>query len=115
MRNSGAHNRISERVRKAVEGASRAIVALRLAGNSFTNGSYEPQSRATSAGAHPMLKDRRARLLRWLGLSLLVLCGLGFLTVADDLRHKGELYGVGTIGLVGILLLFWSWRRTRRS
>jgi uncharacterized membrane-anchored protein len=30
---------------------------------------------------------------------------MGFLTIADDLRHVGELLGVGSILLVGLLLL----------
>jgi hypothetical protein len=33
---------------------------------------------------------------------LLGICALGFLTVADDLRHIGELIGVASIGVVGL-------------
>ncbi len=37
---------------------------------------------------------------------VLVLVGLaGFGTVADDLRHTGELFGVGAILMAGLLLL----------
>ena len=44
-------------------------------------------------------------MLRVIGVVLIVLCALGFLTVADDLRHKGELIGVGSIGVAGIAAL----------
>jgi len=40
---------------------------------------------------------------------------VGFMTVADDLRHKGELIGVGTILLVGLLLLAASFIVGRRD
>lgn len=43
--------------------------------------------------------------LIWLG-SLLVLTGLiGFTTIADDLRHVGELLAVATILVTGIVLI----------
>ena len=47
---------------------------------------------------------------RILGGFLIVAGLLGFLTVADDLRHKGELVCVGSILLSGIVLLGWRWR-----
>jgi hypothetical protein len=45
---------------------------------------------------------------RWLGIAGVVLVlagGIGFMTVADDVRHGGEIVGVGTISLAGVLLL----------
>ena len=44
------------------------------------------------------------------GGGLIALAGIGFITVADDLRHTGELFGVLGILLAGITLLiagFW--------
>jgi len=46
--------------------------------------------------------------LQWVGISLIVISILGFLTVADDLRHKGELIGVGSILLFGLVMLLLS-------
>src|SRR5262245_20087124 len=43
--------------------------------------------------------------MRALGVVLVVAACLGFLTVADDLRHSGELFGVGAVGLAGAALL----------
>lgn len=51
------------------------------------------------------------RHLRWIGIALVFLGILGFFTVADDLRHTGELYGVGAVILAGIILTAWSWRK----
>jgi hypothetical protein len=45
-----------------------------------------------------------------LGIILVLLGMIGFLTVADDLRHKGELLGVGAILMSGLVLLFVSFR-----
>ena len=45
------------------------------------------------------------KVIRIVGVLLIVLCGLGFLTVADDLRHVGELIGVSSIGIAGIVLV----------
>ena len=48
------------------------------------------------------------RVVRWprLAGSLLVLVGVvGFVTVADDLRHVGEILGVASVLLTGLLLL----------
>ncbi len=39
------------------------------------------------------------------GVLLLAAGILGFFTVADDLRHKGELVGVASVTLAGIILL----------
>ena len=50
-------------------------------------------------------------MLRWIGI-ILTLAGIGgFFTVADDLRHKGELMGVGTILAIGVVLFALSFRR----
>lgn len=52
--------------------------------------------------------------LRWMGIVLITFGILGFMTVADDLRHTGELMGVGAILVVGIVTLavaFWSRKR----
>lgn len=43
--------------------------------------------------------------LRITGLALVGIAVIGFLTVADDLRHIGELVGVGSIMLSGLVLL----------
>jgi hypothetical protein len=50
---------------------------------------------------------------RVLGAALILLGLAGFLTVADDLRHKGELFGVSTVLASGLVLLAISMRRTR--
>jgi hypothetical protein len=39
------------------------------------------------------------------GIVLILGAALGFFTVADDLRHKGELAGVGGVLLAGCVLL----------
>ena len=43
--------------------------------------------------------------LRVPGIILTLLGLIGFLTIADDLRHKGELLGVGSILMCGLVLL----------
>jgi hypothetical protein len=48
---------------------------------------------------------------RTTGLILSVLGILGFAFVADDLDHEGELIGVGTIFLGGLVLLALSFRK----
>lgn len=51
---------------------------------------------------------RRRIVMTWrkgAGIFLLALCGAGFLTVADDLDHKGELLAVGSLGVAGVALL----------
>ena len=53
--------------------------------------------------------------LRWLGITLVLIGIVGFLTVADDLRHKGELIGVGTILVIGLLMLSASFLRRRKE
>lgn len=47
----------------------------------------------------------RHRALQIAGATLVLLSLLGFLTVADDLRHVGELVGVGAILIAGLALL----------
>jgi len=42
--------------------------------------------------------------LRILAISLIITSAIGFLTVADDLRHVGELIAVSVIGLTGVVL-----------
>lgn len=42
---------------------------------------------------------------RAMGVLLVVAAGVGFLVVADDLRHPGELFGVGSILIAGLSLL----------
>jgi hypothetical protein len=51
------------------------------------------------------------KALRWIGIALVVIGVGGFFTVADDLRHKGELMGVGTILVLGLVALAISWPR----
>ena len=48
---------------------------------------------------------------RWIGIVLTVLGIAGFFTIADDLRHHGELIGVGTILALGMIALVVSWFR----
>jgi len=48
---------------------------------------------------------RQMRINRVLGLILVAIATLGYLTVADDLRHTGEFLGVTSILLAGALLL----------
>jgi len=43
------------------------------------------------------------RWLRRVGVALVVLAVLGFLTVANDWRHTGELLGVGSVLFVGVV------------
>ena len=55
-----------------------------------------------------------ASKLTWISGALVVIGVVGFMTVADDLRHKGELIEVGSIllaGLLGSALSFWLRRR----
>ena len=56
--------------------------------------------------------------LRVTGVVLVAVAIVGFLTVADDLRHIGELIGVGSILVAGLLLFGLSflsiWRQKGR-
>ncbi len=45
-----------------------------------------------------------------LGIILILMGMIGFLTIADDLRHKGELLGVGSVSIGGLVLLAVSFR-----
>ena len=50
------------------------------------------------------------KTLRWIGIVLTAIGIAGFFTVADDLRHTGELMGVGTVlalGLIALAASFW--------
>lgn len=51
--------------------------------------------------------------LRVVGIILILIGIIGFLTVADDLRHKGELVGVGAILIGGLVLLAVSFHPSR--
>jgi uncharacterized YccA/Bax inhibitor family protein len=51
--------------------------------------------------------------MRRLGVLLVVCAVAGFLTVADDFRHKGELLAVGSIGALGLVLVALSARKGR--
>lgn len=53
--------------------------------------------------------------LRVLGIVLVLAGIIGFLTVADDLRHKGELLGAGSILLSGLVLLVVSFLFKHRT
>jgi hypothetical protein len=53
------------------------------------------------------LTDLKMRL-RWLGALLTVVGVLGYMTVADDLRHVGEFLGVTVVFAIGLILLFVS-------
>jgi uncharacterized protein (TIGR03382 family) len=44
---------------------------------------------------------------------LVVVACIGFVTVADDLDHKGELFGVSGILVAGLVLLVAGSRRRR--
>ena len=48
--------------------------------------------------------------LRWIGIVLTLIGIAGFFTVADDLRHTGELMGVGAILVLGLTALALGWR-----
>jgi hypothetical protein len=48
--------------------------------------------------------------LRVFGIILIFAGIIGFLTVADDLRHKGELLGTGLILSIGLVFLALSFR-----
>jgi hypothetical protein len=52
------------------------------------------------------MNEQKALIIYKLIGSFLILCGVfGFLIVADELRHTGELIGVSCIFLAGIILL----------
>jgi hypothetical protein len=51
------------------------------------------------------MRKTRSRWNTTIGVVLVTAAALGFLTVADDLRHKGELAGVGGVLLAGCVLL----------
>ena len=55
-----------------------------------------------------------ATKLRFIGVALIIISVIGFLTVADDLRHKGELLAVGSILLLGLLSLLVSLIRRQK-
>jgi hypothetical protein len=52
---------------------------------------------------------------RILGIFFVLIGIIGFFTVADDLRHSGELIGVGSVLLAGVILLIGQsrWATTR--
>ena len=55
--------------------------------------------------------------IKWISVGLILLGVLGFLTVADDLRPKGELLGVGAVlftGILGLTVFFIIIRRKKR-
>ena len=58
------------------------------------------------------LTDSMIRV-RWVGVFLAGMGVLGYMTVADDLRHVGEFVGVTIIFAAGLILLFVSWLRSR--
>jgi hypothetical protein len=60
------------------------------------------------------LMDRNTRL-RWWGVFFAALGVLGYLTVADDLAHTGELVGVTIVFGAGLIMLVISWLRSRRQ
>ena len=45
-------------------------------------------------------------LYKIFGIILIIVAAIGYLTVADELRHMGEFIGVSGILLSGIILLF---------
>ena len=50
------------------------------------------------------------KTIRWIGIVLTAIGIGGFFTVADDLRHTGELMGVGAVlalGLIALAVSFW--------
>ena len=49
--------------------------------------------------------------MRRLGVLLVIAAIVGFLTVADDLRHKGELLAVSSILVCGLVLVALSGRK----
>lgn len=54
------------------------------------------------------MMDVKGALVGWrrvVGVLLVFAGCCGFFTVADDLRHKGELFGVGGILVAGLMLL----------
>lgn len=53
------------------------------------------------------------KILLWIGMALTIIGIGGFFTVADDLRHRGELMAVQTILLFGLVSLGVSWRRRK--
>ena len=50
---------------------------------------------------------------RIVGALLVVIGAAGFLTIADDLRHVGEVLGVGSVFFIGILLLVAGSQKSR--
>ncbi len=56
-----------------------------------------------------------SRTLGWTGLLLMLAGTFGFLFVADDRRHIGELIGVGSIMAVGVVSVGLSWYLRRKA
>jgi len=54
-----------------------------------------------------------AKWTRVVGVMCVVLGLAGYLTVADDLRHRGELFGVSLVVAAGLILFGISFRRAR--
>ena len=54
-----------------------------------------------------------SKWVRAFGVALVLLGLAGFLTVADDLRHKGERLGVGVFVAGGLILVAVSVRKAR--
>ena len=60
------------------------------------------RSRAGSGAANPAPAGKVARVL---GAALVLAAGFGFVFVADDLDHTGELLGTGSLLVAGVALL----------
>ena len=56
----------------------------------------------------------KGELVSWarvVGSLLVAISVVGFVTIADDLRHVGEILGVGSVLVIGLLLLVASWTK----
>lgn len=62
------------------------------------------EHRTTGAGSG-MARDASGSWQKVLGAFLVAIGLAGFLTVADDIRHAGEILGIGSILAAGVVLL----------
>jgi hypothetical protein len=74
-------------------------------GANWRTASKEPEHADRPAAPPPVGEKEFVSWPRVVGALLVVIGAAGFLTVADDLHHVGELLGVGSVFFIGILLL----------
>ena len=58
------------------------------------------------------MKNTSKKVYKYLGISLVIVSFIGFLTIADDLRHIGEFLAVSSILISGIIFIVASMQIT---